>query len=476
MNEKLTIYQPGGGWPNPHQCIESTALLNLRFAVFEGLTGYDEHMQIIPLLAETWTVSEDAKDWVFTIRQDVRFHDGTVLTAADAAASIGNASRKEISGAYGTDALLYAYLGSAKIEPTDPAHLHITLPEPMADLPDLLVYIMIIPEKYIGTDPETIPGTGPFSLSSRNEKSYVFLRNEKYWRNLPVYSILEFVNEASADNRVKALLEGKADIITGLNWSHTTKIDADDNSLIIENDPPAAMILMLNCFNGPFTDVRVRQAMNYGTDQEEIIQTACKGSALKLNGPVTPVHFGFPSHADPYPYDTGKAWKLLAEAGYEDGLELTMIRPTRMPDEAGAVTDCLKKQWARIGVRLNIIPQPDREQYSADVRKKQIHDLCFFDSAPVSTYRVLREKLDSSVRGPWWQGYDSSALNGILHEAARTISGKKREELYREAIRTVTDEAPWVFLYSPVRFFGLKWDVFEQCPGICRRADGVLLF
>ena len=99
MSSRLTIFQPRGDYPDPHLWIEPAALLNIRFAVFEGLAGYDADLNIIPVLAESWEVSVDAKSWIFTLREGILFHDGSPLTAADAAASIRNASRNEVRGA-----------------------------------------------------------------------------------------------------------------------------------------------------------------------------------------------------------------------------------------------------------------------------------------------------------------------------------------------------------------------------------------
>ena len=475
MDDQLRIWQPGGTYPDPHLWVESRSDLNIRFAVFEGLVGYDAHLNIIPRLASSWEVSEDAKEWTFTLRENVYFHDGTPLRASDAVASIRNASRADVGGAYGTGALLYSYLGNAQLELLDEKRFCVKLEQPMADLPDLLVYIMIIPEKSIGSAPETIPGTGLYRLEKHENNRFILKRNQA-GRDHAVPSELQFTAEKDASKRAAAFLNGEADIITELEWPQTTGIDAAADSAVIEYHLPVAIPLMLNCFTGPFADVRVRQAVNFGTDVDEIIQKACGGTAVKLTGPLTPHHFGYDHHAKPYPYDTKRAWQLLAEAGYADGLEVTMYRPAVMPNESGLVAKCLKEQWARIGIKLHIEVQPDREQYSQDVRAKKIRDLCIFDSAPLSTYRVLHEKLDSSVRGPWWQGYDSPAFNSLLAKAARTIDSDARKKLYTEALQLCTEEAPWVFLYSPIRFFALTWELFDRYPGLCQRADGLISF
>ena len=463
MTERLTIYQPGGSYPDPHLWIEPRSLLNIRFAVFEGLVRYDAALRIVPALAESWTVTDDAKDWLFTLRKDVHYHDGTVMTAADVVTSIRNASRKDVGGAYGTDALLYAYIGNAEIRAEDDLHVRVILPQPMADLPDLFVYIMIIPERCIGADPASIPGTGPFRYGSIDGKRYTFLRNENYWAGAPDIDELVFVDEKDPAKRIAALRNGDADVITNLEGSHTAGLDEKDDICVIEYDSPVAIPLMLNCFTGPFTDVRVRQAVNYATDVDEIIQKVCGGVGIKLNGPMTIHHFGYNKHAKPYPYDPDKARELLKEAGFGDGLEVTMFRPTSSPNESAGIAKCVKEQWAKAGITLHEVVEEDRQQYALDVRDKKIHDLCIFDSAPVSTYRVLHEKLDSTNHGPWWEGYDSPAFNALMKKAAETVDTRDREKIFREAIQTAADEAAWVFLYSPVQFYAARWDVVDLC-------------
>ncbi len=473
MREKLTVYQPGCSYPDPHLWLEPAHLLSIRFAVFEGLFCYDEKLNVIPLLAENWEASDNAQSWTFTLREGILFHDGSVMTARDVAASIRNATREDISGALGTGSLLYMYLGQAVVSAPDERHVRIELPEPMADICDLLVYIMIIPEKYIGKDPQTIPGTGPFRFGSIEGNRYTFTRFAAYRQPADVEKLV-FVENKNPDQRLAALLNGEADIITPVPRSMTPMIEENDNLCLIQSDSPVAVPLMLNCFEAPFTDVRVRQAVNYATDVDEIIRKVCDGKALPLTGPLTRNHFGADPEAKPYPYDPAKAKQLLTEAGYGDGLKLTMFRPTILPDESPAIAKLLKEQWQRVGIRLEEAVQPNREQYAQDVKSKKIRDFCIFDSAPASTYRVLHEKLDSSRHGPWWQGYSSDRFNTVLAQAVRTVDTEARRELYRQAIQIASDEAAWCYLYMNYNFSAVTKAVKEEFPALFERADGVL--
>lgn len=473
MREKLTIYQAGCSYPDPHLWLEPANLLSIRFAVFEGLFRYDEKLNVVPLLAESWEASEDAMTWTFTLREGILFHDGTVMTARDAAASIRNATREDISGALGTGSLLYMYLGKAVVTALDDRRVRIELPEPIADICDLLIYIMIIPEKYIGKDPQTIPGTGPFRFGSIEGNRYTFTRFAEY-RNPVNVEKLVFVENKNANQRLEALLNGEADVITRVPRSQIQKIEENNNVCLIQSDSPVAVPLMLNGFDAPFNDVRVRQAVNYATDKDEIIRKVCDGKALPLTGPLTRNHFGADPEAKPFPYDPEKAKQLLKEAGYGDGLNLTMFRPTVLPDESPAIAKLLKEQWKKVGINLDEAVQPNREQYAQDVKSKNIRDFCIFDSAPASTYRVLHEKLDSSWHGPWWQGYSSGRFNAVLAKAVRTVDTEARRELYRQAIQIASEEAAWCYLYMNYNFSAVSKAVKAEFPAILDRVDGVL--
>lgn len=470
----LIICQPGGIFPDPHLWIEPRSQLSIRFAVFEGLVKYAADMSIMPSLAESWTVLNNAKEWIFTLREGVQYHDGSFLTAQDVAASIKNASREDVPGAYGTDALLYAYLGNAEIEVIDDLHLKIILPNSMADLPDLLAYIMIIPESFIGKDPVTIPGTGPFKTERVTERSYEFCRFGKYWGKVPPVDNLVFIDERDPQKRIQLFQEGKVDVITTLKKSEAELLANNSDAEFITHEMPLSIPAFLNCFDKPFSDKRVRQAVNYGTDVNEIIAKACEGNANRLNGPLSRFHFGVDPEYPPYPYDPEKAISLLKEAGYENGLAVTLFRPLVGPDESTVIADCLQRQWEKIGITLKEEIQPDRQQYALDVRGKNIHDLCIFDSSPISTYRVLLEKLNSVKAGPWWQGYTNPQFDELLEKAWETVDDKERADIYRQALQIVSDDAPWLFLFSPNEVFVVRKSVAAQFPNLCKRVDGIV--
>jgi peptide/nickel transport system substrate-binding protein len=104
------------------------------------------------------------------------------------------------------------------------------------------------------------------------------------------------------------------------------------------------------------------------------------------------------------------------------------------------------------------------------VQGKTIDDACLFDSSPLSTFRVLREKLHSGLSGPWWQGYKNPEVDSLIDQAARTIDEAQRRSIYRRVYSKISDDAPWIFLYSP-NFF---WGVGKRAHGSKIEMDGVI--
>ena len=110
-------------------------------------------------------------------------------------------------------------------------------------------------------------------------------------------------------------------------------------------------------------DKRVRQALNYALDVQELINTIMDGAALPLNGPLTPLHFGY-DPVEPFPHDPAKARALLAEAGHEDGIQLVLDVPTVLPDEATELARLMASQFAEVGIDTEVREFTDRPAYA----------------------------------------------------------------------------------------------------------------
>jgi len=344
--------------------------------------------------------------------------------------------------------------------------------DPMADLLDLLVAMPISPASALNRLPDEYVGSGPYKTAEASDSRLVLGAHDEYWGGTPRYREIHWIAEGDPEKRLDAVLSGEADVAAGIGIEGWRRITEDERALAHQWDSGLAIIFMLNALEGPARDRRVRQALNYALDVEKIIAEVKYGAARPLNGYLTPHHLGYNPETPVYSYDPDLARTLLAEAGYDEGLTLVFDIPSAMPDEAPDLARMMMEQYSRVGITLEIVEHQDRAAYSEMVREKRINDAACFDSSPRSTYRVLREKLHSGLRGPWWEGYENEEVNSLIEEAQATVSDTDRQAIYRRIYTIIRDDAPWIFLYSPTRYWGVGPAMTDWKP----IADGLLIF
>ena len=467
----LTVVQSSVDIGDPHIVSDGLASRSIIKTTYDALVERDAGGVYRPALAERWEVGEDARRWTFHLRDGVTFHNGEMLRASDVVATLGRVLDPSIGGAFGTEGVFASYLGTAEISAVDDLTVRIVTEDPMADLLDLVVDMPISPESALADLPGTYVGSGPYRIVEQSQTEVVMAAHDAYWGGSPEYAEVRWVAEGDPDARVAAVVEGRADIAAGIGIEGRDRIAAEGDVRPHEMGSGLAIIFMLNAFEGPTSDRRVRQALNYALDRDAIIADITGGAARPLNGYLTPGHFGYDSGTPPYPYDPERALSLLTEAGYPEGLSLTFDIPQVMPDEMPALSRTMAEQYRRVGITLEVVEHADRSGYSQMVRRKEIADGAGFDSSPWSTYRVLREKIHSGIRGPWWEGYANPEVDALIEEAQATVSDADRQAIYRRIHGMIRDDAPWIFLYNPMLYWAARADV-EWTP----RTDGLLVF
>jgi peptide/nickel transport system substrate-binding protein len=470
--KKITVMQSSVSIGDPHICSDSANRLSIIFSVYEALVKQDDKGNFHPSLAESWDVGEDSRTWTFKLRSGVTFHNGDILDADDVVATLGRVLDPAIGGAFGTQGVYISYLGTSEISALDDRTVQIVTEEPMADLLDLLVAMPIGPKSDLDKLPHVYVGSGPYKVVEKTENKTIIEAHGEYWGKTSSYKEIHWIAERSSVKRVEALMNGQADIVSGISIQDAERLKMYEDAAVYELESGLCIIFMCNSQKGACKDRRVRQALNYALDVDRIIEEIKHGAATPLDGYLTPHHFGHNPETSAYPYDPDKARTLLAEAGYEDGLELIFDIPSEMPDEAPQLAQMMKEQFQKVGISVEFIEHPDRAAYSEMVREKNIHDACCFDSSPRSTYRVLREKIQSTLEGPWWQGYENKEVNALIKQAEVTFDDPERQKIYRQIYQIVRDDAPWIFLYRPTRYYGARSAMKDWNP----RKDGLLIF
>jgi peptide/nickel transport system substrate-binding protein len=450
MNKILTIAQSKLRMEEPHNCTDAKDVLTIFTSLFDSLAAYDPKMKYVPALAESWTVSDDARTWTFKLREDVKFHNGQSADAEAVAFSLKRMARPDMGVTLGAPGVYNQYLAGMKLDILNRQAVRLTLIEPMADLLDILVTGYILPPETVdrlGAGFKAAPvGSGPFEFVEHEQGIRVRARkNRNYFQALPDYETIEWLLVPDPDERLRMVRNGKAHIAAGPPYTASLE---DSGLNYMRSRGSTVFIIIFNAKSGPLKDPRVRLALNLGVDRKALIDSVLNGAGYPLSGFVSPVHFGFDPGQTPILFDPNRARALLKESGYSEGLSLTLDSPTSLPNEAVRLSEALSDQLIRIGVEINIVYTEDRELYANKVRLKDIHDMCIFDSSPLSTFRVLKEKVDARFEGSWWQGYHNEEVEKLLDTAQSTADNSRRKAIYKQCFRLLNEDPPWLYLYN----------------------------
>lgn len=461
----LRVAQSSISIGDPHICSDSLNRNSLINAIYEPLIIRVGPGRYYPALARSWSIQPDGLTWLFRLREGVSFHNGEDFSARDVVASMKRIVDPALGGAYGTQGVYASYIGEATFEATRNDTVKIVTSEPIADLLDLLSEMPMAPMDELDNLPHEYIGTGPYSVGSISKGEVVLERNRNHWGKEAYSDEATFIEVPEAKTRSEMVLDRDVMIGALIDFPSTGIHDGSTRSFTSSIDSSLCIIFMANARDGPCMDRRVRQALNYGLNIDKVVTKVKLGAATRLNGYLTPHHFGYNPETSPYPYDPDKAKTLLAEAGYRDGLKLTIDLPTTMPDEAPQLGEIMKEHYDKIGIDVDLVSYSDRPAYAEMVRDKRIHDLCCFDSSPLSTFRVLREKIHSRLKGPWWEGYKNPEVDKMIDTAQKTFDDGKREQIYKQIFQTIREDAPWLFLYRPTYFWAISNEIKDWKPG-----------
>ena len=436
--------------------------------VIERLIYMEEDGTLTPMLATSWSSNADSTVWTFQIRQGVTFHDGTPLNAEAVRANLARFINPEVRAAY---AFL---LGSVReITATGEYTLQMTLAQPFAPILSHLSHSfigIISPAQLQGLAPtasvENPIGTGPYRLVSWNRGERVTLAvNQNYWGTVPQIPnlIFNFIPEESA--RIIALETGEADAIMAVPPSEVARLQQNPEIEVVTQTSVRNIYIGFNHVREPFTDVRVRRAMNYAIDKEAIVNSIFEGSAIVSDAPVASAVFGHRS-VGPFPYDPARARQLLAEAGFPNGFDMILHHPTgRYPLDA-TVAQAVQAMLAQVGIRATLQTRewsaylqftaqpPDQAEYDAF--------LLGWGTVTLDSDYGLYALFHSNQWNPNGNNrgfFKNERLDQILSEARVNTNQAQRAQLYGEAMQIIWDDAAWIFLYNAGQINAVRSDV-----------------
>ncbi|MGQ0686196.1 ABC transporter substrate-binding protein [Bradyrhizobium sp.] len=486
---------------DPYTLNESTTHAHLGH-VYEGLIARDKDLKLIPGLAERWETPEPTR-WRFHLRKGVKFHNGNPFTADDV---VFSADRVRATGSN----LQTRLAKDAKVVKIDDHTVDVILSSPNPILNSQWDTWYIMDKEWAEANNATAPtpqaattpsfaslnanGTGPFTIESHQPGvKTVFKANPNWWRK-PEHNLKEIVfTPISSDaTRVAALLSGEVDVIEPVPLQDIARVDGSPNAQVLKGPEIRTIFLSMDQVRdellfssvkgkNPFKDVRVREAIFKAVDVELIKTRVMRGMSTPSALMIAPQLFKLSGEFTRPKLDPDGAKKLLADAGYPDGFEVTMDCPNDRYVNDAAICQAVVGMLARIGIKVNLLAQP-KQQYFAKVLKAGGYQTSFYllgwtpgtSDAHNVLYDIMGCRDDPKVaRGEAnLGGYCSKKLDELADKILVESDTAKRDQMIKQAFEIQQKD----FGYIPLHQQALAWGVSKKVKLVQRADNQVLLY
>lgn len=417
--------------------------------VVEGLTTFDDDIKLAPSLAESWEQSEDGLTWTFTLRQGVTFSNGRDFTSEDVLFSF----QRIIDPTLGSGRVNSCGGADATFAAPDPYTFTITTTSPNGILPITVAGAAgcgIIAPESVGDDGQVVVpiGTGPFTIEDVvGTTSMTLVKNPNYWQEgFPLLDAVEITVIPEASVREAALLGGEVDWIMSPAPQSYDALKSNPNVVIGEAPLLQYSYMGVNLRRDPLSDVRVRQAMAYAIDREQICAAGEFGLCTAIEGPTAP---GSPWYFDyaPYGRDVERARQLLAEAGYANGFDVELM-PTSTYENTVRQAQVVQQNLAEVGIRATI-NAPEWAQW-LELEGSGNYDvyLCgWIGLTDADLYYYLQHRTGEVFN---FTGYSNPEFDQLVEEGRSITDFDQRFAIYERANQILVDDAPYIYFYSPL--------------------------
>ncbi len=434
--------------------------------LFDTLIYRDIQMTLQPNLAESW---ENVRPtvWRLRLRRDVTFHDGTAFNAEAVKINFERLIDPDNPARAGF------YLAALEsVEVVDDYTVDLTTKVPTPAFLNYLAQVsvsIISPaalEQY-GDDVALHPvGTGPFIFEEWIPGTQLVLaKNEDYFLGPPKLDKVIFKPIPEDASRVMALLSGDVDVVQFPPIEYMDLLSTDPAYTVLSEEGMRVVGIWFNVERYPFTDVRVRQALNYAVNKSLIVEQLLGGVATQATGVLPPGVWGMLSY-DPYPYDPDKARDLLAQAGWTDTdgdgivdkdgepFQVALTSPIGKYYKDTEIATVIQAQLREIGVDVRV----EIWEWAAYLSHLKAHEHDFqiqgWGASPDAD-EPLRSNFYSGK--PWnVMGYSSEDVDELLDKGLQTMDPDERITYYQEAQRIIIDDAVWIVLYNEPKLYATQ--------------------
>ena len=408
------------------------------FNIYEGLVKTGPNGELIPAVAERYEISEDGLVYTFTLRDGIKFHNGESVTAADVVYSMTRCADNS-----GDSALVSAFSAIQDLQAVDERTVTFRLEQPNLEL----IYFLsaaIIPQD---SDPQAgfIPGTGPFKLVSRSPQENIVLeRFDDYWGTLAGVQKVTYQIYEDSTALMMALKGGSVDLCAHLTSAQVAQLD--DSFQVLEGTMNLVQAVYLNNAAAPLDNEKVRQAMCYAINRQEIMDVMADGHGTPVGSSIYPklAKYFLPELADYYTYDPAKGKALLAEAGYPDGFDLTIAVSSNYQPHMDTA-EVVVQQLGAIGIRATVQPVDAATWYSDVYTNRQFQATITGLDAKNITARAMLERFVSD-NGKNFINYSNSTYDELYAKAMACTDDTEQTAIYKQMETLLTETAANLYL------------------------------
>ena len=470
---------------DPHSLADGLQL-NFLNNVYEALVTLDQNLALAPALATDWKRTSPTV-WRFNLRRNVTFHDGTPFTADDVIFSYQRAVSE------GSEVKIFVG-GIREIRKVDPLTIDIVTTTPDPILPNGLFQWFVMSRKWCVDNRAEKPvdkrkgientasfkanGTGPFRLRSREPGvRTVLVKNTAYWERVDgnVDEVV-FMPIGNPSTRVAALISGAVDMMEPVPQQDIARIDAGANTHVVRAPELRTVFLgmdqkrdelLYSSVKGrnPFKDRRVRQAFYQAIDIETIKAKVMRGASTPTGELVAPGVHGFvPELNKRLPYDVDAAKKLMADAGYGAGFDLTMNCPSDRYVNDSEICQAVAAMLARIGVRIRLVAEPKALYFPKLLARDTSFYMMGWTPAAIDAHNVLFALVGSADaatgRGQWnIGGYSNPVVDDLLGKIQSEADPAIRDAEIVQATRLHYDDIGHIPLHQQPLAWGIRNNV-----------------
>ena len=429
---------------DPHKAT-AAGTREVLFNIFEGLVKPDEDGNLVPAVASDYKVSEDGLRYTFVLRDGVKFHNGELVTVEDIVYSIKRCAGllEETDPSVRSISALSSIL---EVNAVDGSTVEIMLSEPNTELIGYMTFA-IIPEDYDNQEKAPV-GTGPFKfVSYKSFESFVMEANEDYYiEGVPYLDEVTFKISSDTNSAFMELLAGTIDIFPYLTESQGAQLG--DLYNIETGNTNLVQALFLNNGVTPFDDVRVRQALCYAIDRQQILDLAFGGKGALIGSNMFPnfTKYFADELVNVYSYNVEKAKGLLADAGYPNGFEFTITVPSNYVPHINTA-QVIVEQLKQVGITANI-QLIEWSSWLSDVYVDRNYEATVIGlDSELAPGDILNRY--NSFASKNFVNYKNEEFDKLYEKAVTTTDEQQKVEYYKELQGILNKDAASVYIQDP---------------------------